>query len=146
MGFLDDTWFHRSYWVYGKNFAGGHNGYFQAGKYTTEGRILVHDDKNVYGYSRLPQYYKWTTTMEYQLFAASKEPPDVAVVPAEGGAAGQAIGIQAGGQAADAQAEQERSDNQGGSDRVGAGEQAEQSVPRRLVDQRGCARQKEKSE
>ena len=85
MGFLDDSWFHRSYWVYGKNFAGGHSGYFQAGKYTPEGRILVHDDKNVYGYSRLPQYYKWTTTMEHQLFSASKDAPDVAVVPSEGG-------------------------------------------------------------
>lgn len=87
MGFLDDTWFHRSYWVYGKNFAGGHNGYFQAGKYTPEGRILVHDDKNVYGYSRLPQYYKWTTTMEHQLFSASKEAPNVQVdkASAEGG-------------------------------------------------------------
>jgi len=88
MGFLDDTWFHRSYWVFGKSFAGGHNGYFQAGKYTPEGRILVHDDKNVFGYSRLPQYYKWTTTMEYQLFSASKEAPNVEVDPAsaDGGA------------------------------------------------------------
>ncbi len=77
MGFLDDTWFHRSYWIFGKNFAGGHSGYFQAGKYTPEGRILVNDDKNVFGYSRLPQYYKWTTTMEHQLFSASKEPPVV---------------------------------------------------------------------
>ena len=85
MGFLDDTWFHRSYWIFGKNFAGGHNGYFQAGKYTPEGRILVNDDKNVYGYSRLPQYYKWTTTMEHQLFSASKEPPDVVVDPASAG-------------------------------------------------------------
>ncbi|HEY6170443.1 MAG TPA: PQQ-binding-like beta-propeller repeat protein, partial [Verrucomicrobiae bacterium] len=48
-GFLDDTWFHRSYWVYGKHFAGGHNGYYQAGKYTPSGRMLVHDDQNVYG-------------------------------------------------------------------------------------------------
>ncbi len=89
MGFLDDTWFHRSYWVFGKSFAGGHNGYFQAGKYTPEGRILVHDDKNVFGYSRLPQYYKWTTTMEHQLFSASKEAPDVQVDPAsaDGGGA-----------------------------------------------------------
>jgi outer membrane protein assembly factor BamB len=85
MGFLDDSWFHRSYWVYGKNFAGGHSGYFQAGKYTPEGRILVHDDKNVYGYARLPQYYKWTTTMEHQLFSASKEAPDVEVVKTQGG-------------------------------------------------------------
>ncbi len=88
MGFLDDSWFHRSYWVYGKSFAGGHSGYFQAGKYTPEGRILVHDDKNVYGYSRLPQYYKWTTTMEHQLFSASKDAPDVQVDPGSAGGGG----------------------------------------------------------
>ncbi|MEP6669520.1 MAG: PQQ-binding-like beta-propeller repeat protein [Chthoniobacter sp.] len=88
MGFLDDTWFHRSYWVFGKSFAGGHSGYFQAGKYTPEGRILVHDDKNVFGYSRLPQYYKWTTTMEHQLFSASKDAPDVVVNANEGGGGG----------------------------------------------------------
>lgn len=82
MGFLDDSWFHRSYWVYGKNFAGGHNGYYQAGKYAPSGRILVFDEKNVYGFGRQAQYYKWTTTMEHQLFSASKEPPAVAVVPA----------------------------------------------------------------
>ena len=79
MGFLDDSWFHRSYWVYGKNFAGGHNGYYQAGKYTPEGRILVHDKDTVYGFARESKYYKWTTTMEHQLFASSKEPPNVEV-------------------------------------------------------------------
>jgi len=89
MGFLDDSWFHRSYWVYGKNFAGGHNGYYQAGKYTPEGRILVHDDKNVYGFSRMPQYYKWTTTMEHQLFSATKEAPKVTVDTASALPAGQ---------------------------------------------------------
>ncbi len=85
MGFLDDSWFHRSYWVYGKNFAGGHNGYYQAGKYTPAGRILVFNDKNVYGFGREAQYYKWTTTMEHQLFSASKEPPKVAALPEAGG-------------------------------------------------------------
>lgn len=105
MGFLDDSWFHRSYWVYGKHFAGGHNGYYQAGKYTPAGRILVHDEKNVYGYGRLPQYYKWTTTMEHQLFSASKEAPEVAVEPTQSkaqkkaGKAGKAGG-KAGGKAA----------------------------------------------
>jgi hypothetical protein len=84
MGFLDDEWFHRSYWVYGKSFAGGHNGYYQAGKYAPSGQMLVHDDKNVYGYGRLPQYFKWTTTMGRQLTAASKEPPDVVPDTSEG--------------------------------------------------------------
>lgn len=76
MGFLDDSNFHRSYWVYGKSFAGGHGGYYQAGKYAPAGRILVHDDKNVYSYGREAQYYKWTTTMEYTLFSTPKTPPD----------------------------------------------------------------------
>ena len=76
MGFLDDTWFHRSYWVYGKNFAGGHNGYYQAGKFAPAGRILVFNKENVFGYGREPQYLKWTTTLEHQLFSASREIKD----------------------------------------------------------------------
>jgi len=77
MGFLDDSWFHRSYWVYGKNMAGGHSGYYQAGKFTPAGRILCVDDQNVYSYARKPQYYKWTTPLEHHLFSAPKEAPKV---------------------------------------------------------------------
>lgn len=76
-GFLDDSWFHRSSWVYGRSFAGGHNGYYQAGKYAPSGRLLVFDNENVYGYGKKPEYLKWTTTMEHQLFSASREAPDV---------------------------------------------------------------------
>jgi outer membrane protein assembly factor BamB len=75
MGFLDDSWFHRSYWVYGKNFSGGHNGYHLAGKFTPSGRIMCVDDKNVYAFARKPQYYKWTTPLEHRLFSAPKEAP-----------------------------------------------------------------------
>jgi outer membrane protein assembly factor BamB len=82
-GFLDDSWFHRSYWVFGKNFAGGHNGYYQAGKHTPSGRILVFNDKEVFGYARQPQYYRWTTPLEHQMFAASRD----AVAPEPIGAA-----------------------------------------------------------
>lgn len=77
MGFLDDTWFHRAYWVMGRSFAGGHGGYFQAGKFTPSGRILVNGDGYVYGYGRKPEYLRWTTTMEHQLFAASPTPPEI---------------------------------------------------------------------
>lgn len=77
MGFLDDTWFHRSYWVYGRSFAGGHSGYYQAGKYTQSGRILVHNDDMIYGFARKSQYYRWTTIMEHHLFAADKQAPKV---------------------------------------------------------------------
>jgi outer membrane protein assembly factor BamB len=82
MGFLDDTWFHRSYWVYGKNFAGGHSGYFQAGKYTPSGRIIVQGEGYVYGFARKPQYYRWTTPLEHQLFATPTSAPE-APIPAK---------------------------------------------------------------
>ena len=77
-GFLDDTWFHRSYWVYGRSFAGGHAGYYQAGRYAPSGRMMVFDKERIYGFGRKPQYYKWTTILEHQLFAADraqKAPP-----------------------------------------------------------------------
>ena len=73
-GFLDGTWFHRSYWVFGRSYASGAGGYYQAGRYAPAGRILVFDDSCVYGFGRQPQYFKWTTPLEYQLFAAEKFP------------------------------------------------------------------------
>ena len=77
MGFLDDTWFHRSYWVLGQSFAGGHGGYYQAGRVAPSGRILVNGNGYVYGYGRKPQYLRWTTVLEHQLFAAEPNPPEI---------------------------------------------------------------------
>jgi hypothetical protein len=73
-GFLDDTLWHRTYWVYGRAFASGAGGYHQAGRVAPAGRILVFDDDTVYGYGRLWQYYRWTTPLEFHLFAAGKQP------------------------------------------------------------------------
>ncbi|NIS53089.1 MAG: PQQ-binding-like beta-propeller repeat protein [Phycisphaerae bacterium] len=74
-GFLDDSYWHRSYWVYGRSFAGGHGGYFQAGKFTPAGRMLVFDDSTVYGFGRKAKYYRWTTPIEHHLFADDKNEP-----------------------------------------------------------------------
>jgi hypothetical protein len=76
-GFLDDAYWHRTYWVYGRSFAGGHAGYSQAGKFAPSGRVLVFDDQKVYGYGRKPQYYRWTTPIEHHLWSADKESPEV---------------------------------------------------------------------
>ena len=73
-GFLDDTLWHRTYWVYGRAFASGAGGYHKAGRVAPAGRILVFDDTTVYGYGRLWQYYRWTTPLEFHLFAAKKRP------------------------------------------------------------------------
>jgi len=72
-GFLDDTWFHRTYWVYGKSWSSGWKGYYVAGKYAPSGRIISVGDEHVYVFGRQPRYYRWTTPLEYRLFAASKE-------------------------------------------------------------------------
>ncbi len=77
MGFLDESWFHRSYWVLGQSFAGGHAGYYQAGRFAPSGRLLVQGNGYVFGYGRKPQYLRWTTTLEHQLFAAEPNPPEI---------------------------------------------------------------------
>ncbi len=80
-GYLDGSWFHRSYWVFGRSFSGGHGGYYQAGRFAPAGRLLVVDEKNVYGYGRQPQYLRWTTPLEYHLFATDKQPPELPDIP-----------------------------------------------------------------
>jgi outer membrane protein assembly factor BamB len=72
-GLLDDTLWHRTYWVYGRAFASGAGGYYQAGRRVPSGRLLVFDENTVYGYGRLWQYYRWTTPLEFHLFRASKQ-------------------------------------------------------------------------
>ncbi len=72
-GFLDDTWFHRTYWLYGRTWGSGWNGYFIAGKHAPAGKIMSVSDDSVYVFGRQPQYYRWTTPLEYRLFSASKE-------------------------------------------------------------------------
>ncbi len=72
-GFLDDTWFHRSYWMYGSTWSSGWCGYFVAGKHAPAGKIICVGDEKVYVFGREPQYYKWTVPLEYRLFAANKQ-------------------------------------------------------------------------
>ncbi|UCG47012.1 MAG: PQQ-binding-like beta-propeller repeat protein [Phycisphaerales bacterium] len=73
-GFLDDSWWHRTYWMYGSTFVSGWSGYYLAGQVAPAGRILVFDRSRVYGFGRKPQYYRWTTPIEHHLFAADKAP------------------------------------------------------------------------
>ena len=71
-GFLDGSWFHRTFWQYGLGVQSGCNFWFVAGRSVPTGRILVVDDDIVYGYGRQPAYMVWSTPLEYQLFAARK--------------------------------------------------------------------------
>jgi len=72
-GFLDSQWFHRTYWTYARTFPGGWIGHLNAGRYNPSGRLLVLDNSTIYGFGRRPAYYKWTTSLEYRLFAVDRE-------------------------------------------------------------------------
>ncbi len=69
-GYLDDTWFHRAYWVFGRGYGTGHNGWFRAGRFAPAGRMLVFDKDSVFGYGRKPNLYVWSSALEYQLYSA----------------------------------------------------------------------------
>lgn len=71
-GFLDDSYWHRTYWVYGSRFLGGWAGYSQAGRVTPSAKIMAVGESNVYGFGREPKYYRWTTPIEHHLFSAVK--------------------------------------------------------------------------
>ena len=73
-GLLDDTWWHRSYWIFGTRFYTGYRDWFRAGREVPAGRLLVFDQSSVYGFGRKPAYYYWSTPQGYHLFATSKQP------------------------------------------------------------------------
>ena len=72
-GFLDDTWWHRTYWIYGTHFYAGYIGWFFSGHEAPGGRIMARDDSTIYGYSYRPEYYRGRRGRKYHLFAAPIE-------------------------------------------------------------------------
>jgi hypothetical protein len=73
IGFLDDSWFHRSYWMFGKSVASGWGGWPRAGRYVPSGRIMVCDESSIYSFGRKPEYMCQSSVLEYQLYAAEKQ-------------------------------------------------------------------------
>jgi len=51
-GFLDDTWWHRTYWQYGTSMGGGFGGWPQAARRVPAGRLLVDDGDTIFGFGR----------------------------------------------------------------------------------------------
>jgi len=53
-GFLDDTWWHRTYWIYGTEIGGGYTYWPLVGNHSPAGRLLAFDGgKLIYGYGRM---------------------------------------------------------------------------------------------
>lgn len=51
-GFLDDTWWHRTYWQWGTWMSGGFGGWPRAAQQVPAGRIMVIDEKLLYSFAR----------------------------------------------------------------------------------------------
>jgi len=51
-GFLDDSWWHRTYWLVGTIMGTNYGGWPQAGNRLPAGRLLVFDDAAIYGFGR----------------------------------------------------------------------------------------------
>ncbi|EDM28118.1 serine/threonine protein kinase related protein [Lentisphaera araneosa HTCC2155] len=71
-GFLDDSWFHRTYWIYGNGPGGGWGGWMKPMQLAPSGRILAMDDDTVYGFGRKPVFIRQSSVTEYQIFATKK--------------------------------------------------------------------------
>ncbi len=67
MGFLDDSWWERTYWIYGPHFFSGAAGVHFAKGVSSAGRILVFDEVSVYGYQD-------ETFSSVGIFSAGKKP------------------------------------------------------------------------
>ena len=52
LGFLDDTWWHRAYWVYSDHFTSHWSGWWRVGNEVPSGRIMAYNGKSIYGFGR----------------------------------------------------------------------------------------------
>jgi hypothetical protein len=51
-GFLEDSWWHRTYWQFGTAMGSNYGGWPRAGNQVPAGRLLVFDERSIYGFGR----------------------------------------------------------------------------------------------
>jgi len=73
-GFLDDLWFHRSFWIYGEDCGEGWGAYAGTRRSTPCGRIMVFDESRAYAFRSEPLGNMLHPRTRYQLYAADKNP------------------------------------------------------------------------
>lgn len=72
-GFLDDSWFWRSYWMFGKSVDSNYGGWLIPGHFVPCGRLMVFDDACVYGFDRKPEYLCNASVAKYYVYRADRE-------------------------------------------------------------------------
>jgi hypothetical protein len=79
--FLDESWHHRTYWLYGRAAGEGWAEFQLPPKRVPYGRIICLDEKNAYAYGRLPELLCNTSINEYKLYSAGKIPKRKVGIP-----------------------------------------------------------------
>ncbi len=72
-GFLDDSWFWRSYWIFGRAVNSNYGGWFQPGHMAPCGRLLVFNDIDIFGFDRKPEYLCNASVAEYYVYRADRQ-------------------------------------------------------------------------
>jgi hypothetical protein len=72
-GFLDDSWFHRTHWIYGSHIKSGNVGWYMAPRYAPSGRLLAVDGATVYGFGRTQHGFMWRDAQAYHLWSANAD-------------------------------------------------------------------------
>jgi len=83
-GFVDDAWWHRTYWMIGVKMQTGYGGWPKAGSGVPAGRLIVCDGDTVYGFGRKPytnQGGHVGLNAEHRLFAAGRRPETIKAPP-----------------------------------------------------------------
>lgn len=73
-GFLDDTWFHRSYLLYAEDCGEGWGAYAGPRNSNPSGRVMVLDESRAYAFRASPLGNMLHPRTTYHLYAADKEP------------------------------------------------------------------------
>jgi len=76
-GFLDDSWWHRTYWMVGTGMGSNWGGWPNSGLRVPAGRLMVVDDSSIYGFGRFNQYHRNGShvglgKMRYVLYASDR--------------------------------------------------------------------------
>jgi outer membrane protein assembly factor BamB len=75
-GFLDDTWFHRSYLLYAEDCGEGWGAYAGPRNSNPSGRVMVLDESRAYAFRASPLGNMLHPRTTYHLYAADKEPSE----------------------------------------------------------------------
>ena len=81
-GFLDGSWWHRTYWLFGTKIGSRWGGWPGAGNQSPAGRLLVADGTEFYGFGRMNQYnrngaHPGMGQTRYRLYACTTKRPEV---------------------------------------------------------------------